>query len=58
MQRTATHEETIADEVREMFTDERIPTGQRINEDIYYRGKHNRGDYTTITQNKTYRADL
>ena len=60
MQRTAnTKADTISAEVRELFADERIPTGQRINEDTYYKSKHNRGnDYTTITQRKNYRADL
>ena len=60
LQRTAnTKADTISAEVRELFTDERIATGQRINEDTYYKSKHNRGnDYTTITQRKNYRADL
>lgn len=60
MQRTAnTKADTISAEVRELFADERITTGQRINEDTHYKRKHNRGDgYTTITQQKTYRADL
>ncbi len=60
MQRTAdTKADTISAEVRGLFTDERIPTGQQINEDTYYKKKHNRGnDYTTITQRKNYRADL
>ena len=60
MQRTANMKaDTISMEVRELFADERVPTGQRTNEDIYYKGKQNRGnDYTTITPRKTYRADL
>ncbi len=60
MQRTAnTKADTISAEVRELFADERITTGQRINEDTHYKRKHNRGDgYTTITQQKTYRADV
>ena len=60
MQRTAdTKEDTMSAEVRELFTDERIATGQQINEDTYYKGKRNRGnDYTTITQRKNYRADI
>lgn len=59
MQRTAnTKADTISAEVRELFADERIPTGQRINEDTYYRRKNNVGDYTTITEKKTCRADL
>ena len=59
MQRTSdTKADTISAEVRKMFADERIPTGQRKNEDIYYKSKHNRGDYTTITQRNNYRSDL
>lgn len=61
MQRTdVTIEDTISAEVRELFDDVRIPTGQKINQEIYYRGKHNRGeDYTTIRKNKTTcRADI
>ena len=60
MQRTAnTKADNMSDEVRELFADERITTGQRINEDTHYKRKHNRGDgYTTITQQKTYRADV
>lgn len=46
-------------EVRELFTDERIATGQKTNNDIHYTAKQNRGnDYTTITPRKTYKADL
>ena len=60
MQRTADIKaDTISAEVREMFTDERIPTGQQKNEESHYKRKQNRGnDYTTITPRKTYRADL
>jgi len=60
MQRTAnTKADTISAEVRELFTDERIPTGQKINEDTHFKRKQNRGnDYTTITPRKTYRADV
>ena len=59
MQRTPT---TTADnmraEVQEMFNDIRIDTGQQPNEETHYKSKPNRGDYTTITPQKTYRADL
>ena len=60
MQRTAdTKADTISAEVRELFADERIPTGHKTNKDTYYKRKPNRGnDYTTITTNKTYRADI
>lgn len=59
MKRTAPREDTIGEEVREMFEDVRIVTGQQINNDIYFKQKPNRGDYTTITpRKKRYRADL
>ena len=60
MQRTAnTKADTISAEVRELFDDERIPTGNKTNKDTYYKRKPNRGnDYTTITPRKTYRADV
>ena len=63
MQRTErtdiTMEDTISAEVRELFDDVRIPTGQMTNQEIYYKQKKNRGeDYTTITKRKTYRADI
>jgi hypothetical protein len=60
MQRTTnTKADTISAEVRELFNDERIPTGQRTNKDTHYKRKQNRGnDYTTIAQRKTYRADV
>ena len=45
-------------DIAEMFADARIATGQQINEDTYYRRKNNVGDYTTITEKKTCRADL
>lgn len=59
MERTATIEDTIGDEVRNLFSDVRIPTGQKINDNTFYKQKQNRGDYTTITpRKKRYRADL
>lgn len=60
MQRTAnTTAYDMSAEVRELFTDERIATGQKTNNDIHYTAKQNRGnDYTTITPRKTYKADL
>lgn len=58
-QTTNTTIDSISDEVRELFADERIPTGLKTNNDVYYKRKQNRGDdYTTITQRKTYKADL
>ena len=50
--------DTISAEVREMFTEVRIPTGQQINDDILYSRKKNVGDYTTATHKQYYRADL
>lgn len=60
MQRTAnTTAYDMSAEVRELFTDERIATGQKTNNDIHYKAKQNRGnDYTTITPRKAYKADL
>lgn len=60
MQRTAkTKADNMSDEVRELFADERIATGQKTNTDTHYKAKQNRGnDYTTITTRKTYRADI
>ena len=58
MQRTSATDE-MKDEVAEMFTDKRIPTGQAINEDIYYQKKHrtHADEYTTIERKQTFRAD-
>ena len=51
MQRTSATDEVKAD-IEEMFADVRIPSGEAVNNDIYYKPKPNRGDYTTITVNK------
>lgn len=59
MERTATIEDTIGDEVRNLFSDVRISTGQKINDDTFYKRKKNTGDYTTISPRKKHcRADL
>lgn len=51
--------ETMSEEINAMFGDVRIPSGQATNEDVYYKGKYNRGDYTQVTPHRqTYRADL
>lgn len=51
--------DTIGEEIKQMFEDVRIPTGQKINDDIFFKQKQNRGDYTTITPpKKRYRADI
>lgn len=59
MQYTSTTDE-IKNDVEEMFADIRIPTGQAINEDIYYKRSRriNVDEYTTIIRNDTFRADL
>lgn len=46
--------------IKELFEDKRIPSGQAINEDVQYkRGyRKNLNEYTTITDNQKYRADL
>lgn len=54
-----TEKDIMRADVAEIFADVRIPTGQRLNEDTHYKSKHNRGsDYTTVTPQKKYRADL
>lgn len=60
LQRTASMEDNIASDVAELFSDIRIPTGETVNEDVYYKRKFNIGDdYTTITKRKeNYRADI
>ena len=59
MQRTSSGDEMKA-EIKEMFSDMRIPSGQAVNEDIKYkRGCRQKSDeYTTIQQRQTFRADL
>lgn len=59
MQSQAQPADRMGEEIRAMFDDVRIPSGQAINEDIHYRRKHNKGDYTQITPHRQiYRADL
>ena len=53
-----TERDSMRADIAEMFSDERITTGQKINEETHYKRKHNRGDYTTITQKATCRADI
>lgn len=59
MQRTNS-EDGMKAEIKELFADNRIRSGQTINEDIHYkRGyRQNVDEYTTIQPNTTYRADL
>ena len=59
MQRTSKTDE-IKDEIAGLFTDKRIPTGQAVNEDIFYkkRNKIHSDEYTTIEKKQTFRADI
>ena len=59
MQRTNASDNMKAD-IKELFSDMRIPSGQAVNEDVHYkRGyRQNVDEYTTIIPNRTYRADL
>ena len=52
--------DTMKADIGDMFTDIRIPSGQVVNEDIQYkRGyRKNLNEYTTITDNQKYRADI
>lgn len=59
MERTATREDTMSEEIKQMFEDVRISTGQKINDDTFYKRKKNTGDYTTISPRKKHcRADI
>lgn len=51
---------TIESDIKEIFSDIRISSGQAINEDVRYKMGHrmNVDEYTTINQKPTYRADL
>lgn len=59
MQRTSKTDE-IKDEIAGLFTDKRIPTGQAVNEDIFYqkRNKIHSDECTTIEKKHTFRADI
>lgn len=59
MQRTSSDGGMKAD-IKDMFSDMRIPSGQAVNEDVKYkRGyRQNVDEYTTIQQRQTFRADL
>lgn len=49
----------LSSEIEELFQDIRIPSGQAINVDIHYKGRYrkNVSEYTTIAQEKVYKAD-
>ena len=59
MQRTKTTDDVKSD-IKDMFADIRIPSGEAINDDIFYRrGKRtNVDEYTTIQRKQTFRADI
>lgn len=50
----------IKTDVGDMFKDIRIPSGESLNDEIYYKRVHRKNvdEYTTITRNQTFRADL
>ena len=57
--RTSDPVDTMSEEIRSMFDDVRIPTGIKINEDVYYKRNLNRGDYSQVFQQRTnYKSDL
>ena len=54
-----TEKDIMRADIAAIFSDERITTGQKINNDTHYKRKHNRGDYTQATQHaQTCRAEL
>lgn len=54
-----TEKDIMRTDIAELFSDERITTGQKVNNDTLYRQKYNIGDYTTPTAHKeTYRTDI
>lgn len=60
MQRTTPEADMMKAEVRDLFSDIRIATGQQLNVDVKYKQGYrtNLKEYTTIQQNRTYRADI
>ncbi len=60
LQRADKPADSMSQEIAAMFTDARTTTGEKVNEDIHYKLKHNRGDeYTAPTPHKRrVRADL
>ena len=51
---------TIESDIKDIFSDIRISSGQAINKDVRYKTGHriNVDEYTTITPKPTFRADL
>lgn len=59
LSRAAKPADRMETEIKEMFDDVRIPTGEEINRDVFYKQKYNKGDYTAITPRSKYtRADF
>lgn len=53
LERKPATEDNIKEEIKQLFTEERLATGDRINEDVHYMRKKNMGeDYTTPTMRK------
>ncbi len=54
-----TEKDIMRADIAKIFSDVRITTGQKINDDTQYKHKYNKGDYTTPTARKeTYRTDI
>lgn len=60
LQRATPAADKMSEDVNAMFQDLRITTGQKVNNDILYKRKHNNygEDCTTITRKPTFKADL
>lgn len=56
----ADNKENIEDEIRSMFSDVRLTTGQKINDSVFYKQKKNIGDYTQIEtyKHQNIRTDI
>lgn len=54
-----TEKDIMRTDIAALFADERITTGQKLNNDTLYKRKPNIGDYTTPTpEHQTYKAEL
>lgn len=59
MQSQLSMEARMSEDINEMFSDVRIGTGNKINEDVYYKRRHRQGDYSSFTDVRTYkRTDI
>ncbi len=51
--------EAMTEEIKEMFSDIRVSGAPQINEDVFYKRKHNKWDeHTTTYKKKIYRTDI